>query len=162
MALTGLMYIDSIENMEDYDSSMTYLVGDEIIDTYVVGDEQYLFLPSWGIVNGGVDTEDIIVMKSENLPSMHIWTDSGSVDKIWNDKEAFETGRLSIYDAQGEKLYSGGLKNVNTRGNYSFTNYLRWYWAVCPSTCPYHSTKKMLCQHLFCNFCSFMIFFIIK
>lgn len=123
IALTGLMYIDSIENMEDYDPSMTYLVGDEIIDTYVVGDKHYLFLPSWGIVNGGVDTEDIIVMKSENLPSMHIWTDSGNIDKIWNDKEAFETGRLRIYDTQGEKLYSGGLKSVNTRGNYSFTNY---------------------------------------
>ena len=72
IALTGLMYIDSIENMEDYDPSMTYLVGDEIIDTYVVGDKHYLFLPSWGIVNSGVDTKDIIVMKSENLPSMHM------------------------------------------------------------------------------------------
>ena len=123
MALTGLMYIDSIEHMENYDPTVAYQVGDEIIDTYVVGDKHYLFLPSWGIVNGGVDTEDIIVMKSENLPSMHIWTDSGSIDKIWNDKEAFETGRMSIYDTQGEKLYSGGLKSVNTRGNYSFTNY---------------------------------------
>ena len=138
----------------------------EIIDTYVVGDEHYLFLPSWAGVNGVDEPEgqddmssesgeksgknsvldyatevmsedqsewnlsksdnepgEIIVMKSENLPSIHIWTDSGRVDKIWNDKEAFETGRLSIYDAQGEKLYAGGLKSVNTRGNYSFTNY---------------------------------------
>ena len=94
IALTGLMYIDSIEHMENYDPTVAYQVGDEIIDTYVVGDKHYLFLPSWGIVNGGVDTEDIIVMKSENLPSMHIWTDSGSIDKIWNDKEAFETGRM--------------------------------------------------------------------
>ena len=98
IALTGLMYIDSIEHMENYDPTVAYQVGDEIIDTYVVGDKHYLFLPSWGIVNGGVDTKDIIVMKSENLPSMHIWTDSGSIDKIWNDKEAFEVGRMSIYD----------------------------------------------------------------
>ena len=117
------MYIDSIEHMENYDPTVAYQVGDEIIDTYVVGDKHYLFLPSWGIVNGGVDTEDIIVMKSENLPSMHIWTDSGSIDEIWNDKEAFETGRMSIYDTQGEKLYSGEIKGVNTRGHYSFTNY---------------------------------------
>ena len=60
IALTGLMYIDSIEHMENYDPTVAYQVGDEIIDTYVVGDKHYLFLPSWGIVNGGVDTKDII------------------------------------------------------------------------------------------------------
>ena len=51
IALTGLMYIDSIEHMENYDPTVAYQVGDEIIDTYVVDDKHYLFLPSWGIVN---------------------------------------------------------------------------------------------------------------
>ena len=123
MALTGLMYIDSIEHMRDYDPSVAYQVGEEIIDTYVVGDEHYLFLPSWGDVDCVGGPEGLVVMKSENLPSMHIWIDSGSIDKIWNDSEVFETGRMTIYNPQGEKLFVGGLKRVNTRGNYSFTNY---------------------------------------
>ncbi|MCF2657088.1 hypothetical protein [Lacrimispora saccharolytica] len=54
MALAGLMYIDSIEHMKDYDPSVAYRVGDEIIDTYVVGDEHYLFLPSWAGMFGEI------------------------------------------------------------------------------------------------------------
>ena len=42
IALTGLMYIDSIEHMENYDPTVAYQVGDEIIDTYVVGDKLHI------------------------------------------------------------------------------------------------------------------------
>jgi len=63
------------------------------------------------------------VMKSENLPTMFIETDSGTLDNIRMDKMVEENGRVQVYDVNGELLYAGGLSSIKGRGNTSFINY---------------------------------------
>ncbi len=42
------------EHTKDCDPSALFRVDDEIIDNYVVGDEQYLFQPSWAGMFGEI------------------------------------------------------------------------------------------------------------
>ncbi len=65
------------------------------------------------------------VMRSENLPTLFMETDSGSMEAIWLDKEVEENGKLRIYDVNGNAVFNGGLSSIKARGNYSFTNYAK-------------------------------------
>lgn len=63
------------------------------------------------------------VMNSENLPTMFMETDSGTVEHIWADKTVEENGKMRLFSSDGEFLYGGGLNGVKARGNYSFAHY---------------------------------------
>ncbi len=63
------------------------------------------------------------IMKSENLPTLFMETDSGSIDAVYSDKEIEENGKMILFSKDGEKLFAGGLESIKTRGNYSFDNY---------------------------------------
>ena len=65
----------------------------------------------------------LCIMRSENLPTLFIETDSGSVEAIWSDKDVEENGKIQVFDETGSQLYRSGLKSIKGRGNYSFSNY---------------------------------------
>ena len=69
------------------------------------------------------ETFAFCIMQSANLPTVFIDTDSGTIDNIRADKEIEENGKIRLLSQDGELLYTGGLKSVKARGNYSFANY---------------------------------------
>ena len=66
---------------------------------------------------------ELCIMRSENLPTMFMQTDSGSLDAIWSDTEVEENGKMQLFSENGEALYADGLKSIKSRGNYSFLHY---------------------------------------
>lgn len=66
---------------------------------------------------------ELCIMRSENLPTMFMQTDSGSLDAIWSDTEVEENGKMQLFSENGETLYADGLKSIKSRGNYSFLHY---------------------------------------
>jgi len=67
----------------------------------------------------GVELEPVqlCIMRSENLPAMFIDTESGSTDRIHEDKEAKEEASMRLVDSQGNSRYSGTMEYIKTRGN---------------------------------------------
>lgn len=63
---------------------------------------------------------DVVFMKSANLPSLFIETDSGSMDYLNADKENEEAGEINLIMASGSVEYQGRLKKVSGRGNSTF------------------------------------------
>jgi len=69
-----------------------------------------------------ISTEDgfyypIIVMKSANLETVMVQTESGNLDYIKELKGNNEEGIAIIYDQDGEKEYLGELEEIRGRGN---------------------------------------------
>lgn len=65
----------------------------------------------------------LYIMKSENLPSVFITTDSGGLTNILADKNNKENGKISVKTVEGETDYNTGLDFIKGRGNYSWNNY---------------------------------------
>ncbi len=62
-------------------------------------------------------TKNITFLKSGNLPTMYVNTESGSMDYINEKKDNNETGSFKIYTSQGDVNASGNLESVSGRGN---------------------------------------------
>ena len=60
---------------------------------------------------------NVTFMKSENLPSLFMYTESGSMDAVWKDKKYRESGTLTIVSENGNIQYSGKLDKISGRGN---------------------------------------------
>lgn len=58
-------------------------------------------------------------LKSANIPSIYVQTESGSMDYVNADKEHQEIGEIRMVSAMGINEYNGGLKKISTRGNSS-------------------------------------------
>ena len=70
------------------------------------------------ILSENADTDyDITFVHSENLPSLFIETDSGSMEYIHKNKENEEEGNIDIITADGNTEYSGKLSKISGRGN---------------------------------------------
>ena len=63
----------------------------------------------------------LIFMKSAVLPAMFIQTESGSLNRVHNDKEYKEKGFASIVTASGQLHYSSDLSYIKGRGNFTWT-----------------------------------------
>ena len=59
----------------------------------------------------------VTFMKSENLPSLFVDTDSGSMNAVWNDKQYKEQGALTVVSENGNIQYNGKLDKISGRGN---------------------------------------------
>ena len=66
-------------------------------------------------------TYPIRVMKSKNIGSMYITTESGNMDYIHAEKGNKETGALRYVNAEGKTVYSGELKEIKGRGNATWS-----------------------------------------
>ncbi len=95
------------------------------ISIYETEDKAYLFLPSYADKSGiklsnGIKKINPIILTSSNLPAIFITTSSGNLDKIYEDKEYKESGKMYVYDKNGNLLVSEGLDYIKGRGNYSW------------------------------------------
>lgn len=62
------------------------------------------------------------VTRSNNVSAVFIETESGNMDYVWQDKENKESGRMTIFDANGYLSYDGNLEYIKGRGNSSWLN----------------------------------------
>lgn len=69
------------------------------------------------------DTEkeyQLYVLQSENIPSIFINTQSGTMDWIHANKGNRESGELISVNENGKLIYTGGLEKITGRGNSSW------------------------------------------
>ena len=158
--LGGLVYLDSVSEIESAKIELSFVLDDEIINAWKGEEAYYLFLPSYAetenitllsyatefeilepaamVMRGGTlaglpfntilecksaatkEEFSLCLMKSANLPTVFLESDSGTLDAVWEDKAVEENGKMQILDVDGTLLYKGGLKGIKCRGNYSF------------------------------------------
>lgn len=63
----------------------------------------------------------VTFLKSGNLPTVYVNTDSGSMEYLDEDKDRKEEGTIEILDQNGRTLLVDSLKTVSARGNQTFT-----------------------------------------
>lgn len=63
----------------------------------------------------------VTFMKSENLPTLFIDTESGSMDAVRSDKQHKESGMLNIVTEGGNIQYNGKLDKISCRGNSTWS-----------------------------------------
>lgn len=69
-----------------------------------------------------ISEQNVVFMKSENIPAVFIATASGSMEYLNQSKENEETGRIEIVSHQGNTEYRAELPRISGRGNNSW-----WY-----------------------------------
>lgn len=72
---------------------------------------------------GKVQEYKTTFVKSENMPSVYIDTESGNMDYIHSKKGNEEKGKISLYKPDGSIDYSGDLESINGRGNSTWEFY---------------------------------------
>lgn len=63
---------------------------------------------------------DVIFMVSANLPTVYITTESGSFEKLDEDKRYSEDAVFSFVTADGETQYFNMMAEISARGNHTF------------------------------------------
>lgn len=69
----------------------------------------------------GANSFQVTFMKSENLPSLFIDTESGSMEDVWKDKRHREQGTLIVANENGNIQYHGKLDKISGRGNSTWS-----------------------------------------
>lgn len=118
-----LMIVDS----EGYGQPEVVKIDKERVKIFEQEGARYLFLPAF-VAEDNIQLSDnqrdnLIVMKSENIPAVFITTKSGTLSKIYEDSNYRESGRIAIYTPDGEVNYAGPLHKFGGRGNYSWANW---------------------------------------
>lgn len=72
------------------------------------------------VAGSPLEVQQLIFMKSENLPSLFVETASGSVDNIHESEEVREAAAIALFGADGMQEYSGNIEYIKCRGNSSF------------------------------------------
>lgn len=63
---------------------------------------------------------NVCFMQSANLPTLYVSTNSGTFEKIDNDKTYNEAAEVSLVSVDGELLYEKKEATVSARGNHTF------------------------------------------
>ncbi len=92
-----------------------------INDVDLVNGQTYDLGESGTIVNLN-DSYEYTVVKSGDVGSVFITTESGSLDNVHADKNYKEKGAIAIYNNKGKAQYEGGLDYIKGRGNASWQN----------------------------------------
>ena len=72
-------------------------------------------------------TYEVAFMKSANLPSLFLETESGDMEYLNADKENEEAGNICIVNPTKNVEYKGNLKKISTRGNSTFATNKKAY-----------------------------------
>ncbi len=67
-----------------------------------------------------IGNETIIFLKSGNMRTMYVWTQTGSMEKLDADKKYKEGASIELVDEAGEDIFSDEIKNISARGNQTF------------------------------------------
>jgi len=65
-------------------------------------------------------TDEIIFLKSNQLPTLYITTETGTMDKLNADKTYSEAGTYELVSPSGISLFSDKLTSISARGNQTF------------------------------------------
>lgn len=68
----------------------------------------------------GSGQSEITFLCSENVPAIYIEVQSGNMDYIHEVKGNEESGRIRLYREDGQQAFSGNLKSISGRGNYTW------------------------------------------
>lgn len=68
------------------------------------------------------DVYPVQFLKSANVASMHINTQTGTMDRIYADKSNKEKANVTLYTSDGKLDYSGRSDSIKCRGNVTFDN----------------------------------------
>lgn len=71
---------------------------------------------------GSVFRGTLTFLRSAQIPSMHIRTQSGTMDYIHEGKGNQESGSLHVYQPDGKQSYNGNLQAISGRGQGSWFN----------------------------------------
>ncbi len=128
LAVVLITIVDNRNRNIDDTYEMYARIDNTRINIQKVDGEYYLFLPGYadeqGITYSAAAREhDVHIMKSANISSVFINTNSGSLDKILADKSYKETGDIEVVDENGYACFDGGLEYIKGRGNYSWNNW---------------------------------------
>lgn len=88
----------------------------------------------------GEESAALYVMRSQNIPAMFVYTESGSMSNINANKYYREAGTMLLLNSDGTAQYDGGLESIGGRGNSS--------WGYSPKR-PYNikmTDKAALCD----------------
>lgn len=78
-----------------------------------------LFYSAWGEQYH----RKIIFLRSANVATMYIDTQSGVIDYIHEEKGNKESGTVAVYLPDGTREYSGKMESLQGRGNYTWQEY---------------------------------------
>ena len=67
-----------------------------------------------------ISATTLVIMKSENVPSLSISIDNGTLENIHSDKNIKKTGNIVSVGSDSKILYSGQFKGIHGRGNSSW------------------------------------------
>lgn len=90
--------------------------------------EYYFFLPSFlnkedVKLSHEAKKHEITYLESENIASVFLTTKSRCLDSVLADKDYKETGKITVFDKDGNLDVNLGLEYVKGRGNYSWNNW---------------------------------------
>lgn len=86
-------------------------------------------------VEVGQDLYTLVLMKSANIGSMYINTQSGTMDYIHLHLGNEEIGTMRMVDADGKELYNGDLAQIRGRGNATWKMPKKAYQIKLPADC---------------------------
>lgn len=126
LAVIGVLDIAE-KNMTETDFMYATVDGHKI-QVHEQDGSYYLFLPGYVSeddikLSREAQKHDITIMKSANLATVYITTNSGSLDKVLADKEHKESGKITVVDENGIQDVSVGLDYIKGRGNYSWNTW---------------------------------------
>ena len=93
-----------------------YLDDEEIQNGQVLSNFQY----GYHKISCGEKEYGLFVIYSSDIPSIHISTDSGTMDRVYRDIYCKETGYITILQ-DNQLIYEGKLEYIKGRGNYTWT-----------------------------------------
>lgn len=83
-----------------------------------------------------VQEYQVVFMKSANLPSLFLDTESGSMETLNADKSNEETGNIRLVNTTGGREYQGSLKRISARGNSTFGTEKKAYTITLDNAAP--------------------------
>ena len=86
--------------------------------TFSTDEPQTLTYTAWG----RECTDTVTFLRSANIASMYIDTQSGSMEYIHEKKGNEESGKLRLYTEHGALDYAGNLESIQGRGNVTWTD----------------------------------------
>lgn len=98
--------------------SITVVKGEHAVCSFETGIPYQTFFYDAG--GKEIGNETIIFLKSENMPTMYIWTRTGSMEKLDADKKYKEKASAELVDETGETIFADEIKNISARGNQTF------------------------------------------
>jgi len=114
--------------VETFIDTVTFTAPDHSISVKKDSLKTYHFQPDiiynvsfYDANNKVLATDNLIFLQSDNLPTLYINTETGSMTKLDEDKTYSEAGSYELIGASGVSLSSDKLLSISARGNQTFT-----------------------------------------